>query len=165
MPLTKEKKKEVVETVKNIVEKSGSVVFVEFHGLPVGESNEMRKELRDKNVGFRVAKKTLASRALDDVKVVGERPVFGSELALAYSEDILDAAREIYGQQKKLEEKVSILGGIFDGQYKNKGEMLSIAQIPSMETLRGMFVNVINSPIAGFAVAINQIAQKKEVGV
>ncbi len=54
-----------------------------------------------------------------------------------------------------------ILGGVFDGVYKSKEEMTEIASIPSLQTLRGMFVNVINSPIQGLAVSLNQIAEKK----
>ena len=62
--------------------------------------------------------------------------------------------------RKKLDGKVSIIGGIFDGEYKSQAEMLSIASIPSLQVLRGMFVNVINSPIQRFAIALNAIASK-----
>jgi ribosomal protein L10 len=43
----------------------------------------------------------------------------------------------------------------------NKSEMEEIALIPALQVLRGMFVNVINSPIQGFAMAIKAIADKK----
>jgi len=41
-------------------------------------------------------------------------------------------------------------------------KMQEIATIPSLQVLRGMFVNVINSPIQGLAIALNAIAQKKQ---
>ncbi|MEI6553506.1 MAG: 50S ribosomal protein L10, partial [bacterium] len=81
---------------------------------------------------------------------------------LVYGKDLLAPAREIYAFQKKMDKKVTILGGIFDGEYKNKAEMESIATIPSREGLLSMFLNVINSPIQGFVVAINAIADKKD---
>jgi len=56
---------------------------------------------------------------------------------------------------------MSIIGGVFEGKYMNKEEMLGIATIPPLQTLRGMFVNLINSPIGRFAVALNQIATTK----
>ena len=40
--------------------------------------------------------------------------------------------------------------------------MQSIADIPGMKTLQGMFVNIINSPIQSLAVALSQIADKKQ---
>jgi len=162
MALSKDKKKEIVDDVKNIISDSSCVTFVNFHGLSVEETNNMRSELRDKQVGYRVAKKTLAKRALEGAGIEGDLPQLDGELALAYSEDILTAAQEVYGQQKKLEDKVSIIGGIFDGVFKGKDEMLHIAQIPSMQTLRGQFVNIINSPLQGFASVLHQIAQQKE---
>ena len=162
MALSKDKKKEVVDSVKSIVDDSSCVTFVNFHGLGVEDANKMRSELRENNVGYRVAKKTLAKLALGDADVEGEIPELEGEFALAYSSDILAAAQAVYGQQKKLEEKVSIIGGIFDGAFKNKDEMLYIAQIPSMQILRGQFVNIINSPIQGFASVLNQIAEQKE---
>lgn len=162
MALSKEQKKEVVDVVSNIVNDSSCVTFVNFRGLSVDDVNQMRSELHEKEVGYRVAKKTLAKRALDAANIEGDQPELEGELALAYSSDILSAAQEIYGQQKKLDDKVAIIGGIFDGVYKSKEEMLHIAQIPSMQTLRGQFVNIINSPLQGFAGVLNQIALKQE---
>ena len=68
---------------------------------------------------------------------------------------------EKYMISKKLEGKVSIVGGIFENQFKSLQEMMNIATIPSLQVLRGMFVNVINSPIQRFAVALGQIAEKR----
>jgi len=74
---------------------------------------------------------------------------------------LLDPSREIYEFQKKFDKKISIVGGIFEGGFKNQTEMLTIAQIPGMKTLQAQFVNIINSPIQGFVMALDQIAKKK----
>ena len=62
---------------------------------------------------------------------------------------------------KKFVDKLVILGGIFEGKLVGQAHMQEIATIPSTQVLRGMFVNVINSPIQGLAIALNAIAQKK----
>ena len=62
---------------------------------------------------------------------------------------------------KKFVDKLVILGGIFEGKLVGQAHMQEIATIPSMQVLRGMFVNVINSPIAGLAVALKAIADKR----
>ncbi len=89
-------------------------------------------------------------------------PELPGELALAFGDDELSPARGIFDFQKKLEGRVNIMGGVFEGAYKTREEMTVIASIPPLDVLRGMFVNIINSPIQRFAVALDQIALKKE---
>jgi large subunit ribosomal protein L10 len=161
MAITKEKKKEIVADLEKALGDAKSVVFVNFHGLPVSDASIMRRALRAEKVGYKVAKKTLVKRVLSGQTISGSQPSFDGELALAYSADLIAPARGIYSFQKKLEGKVSILGGIFEGKYMSKEEMVGIASIPSMDVLRGMFVNIINSPIQRLAIALDQIAQKK----
>jgi large subunit ribosomal protein L10 len=162
MAINKEKKKEIVASVKDILSKSKTVVFVNFHKLPVLESTTIRKELRSKEVQFTVAKKTLTKIALNEASLTGDMPSLEGELALVYSSDLIAPAREIFDFQKKFEGKVSIMGGVFDGVYKTKSEMEAIAAIPSQKVLYAQFVNIINSPIQGLVLALNAIAEKKQ---
>ncbi len=161
MPITKEKKKEVLEKIKKTLSESSSLVFVNFHGLSVKDSSEMRKALRANGVGYFVAKKTITEKALEGQKLEGILPVLEGEVALAYSADALAPAREVFQFQKKFDGKLSILGGIFEGSYQDKESMLSIAAIPSLHILYGQFVNLINSPIQGLVIALNAVAKKK----
>ena len=162
MPISKNKKKEIFEKIDNAIEKSKSMVFVNFHGLPVAQSTNIRRELRGKGVNYMVAKKTITKKVLEGKKISGEIPTMEGELGIAYGDDLMAPAREVYEFQKKFDKKWAILGGIFDGTYKNAEEMVSIASIPSIEILYGQFVNIINSPIAGLVVALNAIAEKKQ---
>ena len=170
MAITKEKKKEIVANLEKTISKSKSVVFVNFNKLLVKDASLIRRSLKNENVGYVVAKKSLFKRVLDGASIKGERPELKGELSLAYLSaetgakadgDQLAPARSIYDFQKKFEGKLSIIGGIFDGEYKSQAEMMSIASIPSLDILRGMFVNIINSPIQRFAVALGQIAERK----
>jgi len=161
MAITREKKEEIFEKIKGITNKE-SVVFVNFNGLPVAKTTEMRSKLRAADVSYFVAKKTLVKKAFTESGVEGELPQLDGELAVAYSDDPTSPAREMYGFHKEYKEKVQILGGIFENRFLSKVEMEEIAQIPSLDVLRGMFVNVINSPIQGLVVAMQAIAEKKE---
>jgi len=160
MAITKEKKKEILSKLEGIKNDSETVVFVGFNGLTVSDSTAMRNKLREEGVGYFVAKKTLIKRALED-SYKGEVPELEGEVALAYSADAISPAQNVREFEKKHAENISILGGIFQGVYKTKEEMTEIASIPALPVLRGMFVNVINAPIQGLAVALNQIAEKK----
>lgn len=160
MAITKDKKKSILEkldTIKN----NESVVFVNFKGLPVSETTAMRQELAKSSVAYYVAKKTLVKKAFAEAGIEGDMPQIEGELAVVFGNDATGPAREIFAFQKKYDGKISIAGGVFEHKFMNKIQMEEVAKIPSMHVLRGMFVNVINSPIQGFAMAIKAIADKK----
>lgn len=161
MARTKAQKKEIIEKLEGIMDKAKSMVFVNFHGLKVSDATEMRKTLRKDDVGFFVAKKSLTEKALSSKKYEGEQPNLIGEFGMAYGTDLVAPARGIYEFAKKLKDQVSIVGGIFENRYMNKEEMISVASIPPQKVLYGMFANVINSPIQGFVMALDQISKKK----
>jgi large subunit ribosomal protein L10 len=160
MAISKEKKQAIVSSFSDIVTGAESVVFVQFNKLTVANSNALRRKLRASDVGYKVGKKTLLKRVLDDQGYAGELPPLEGEIAVAYSNDPLAAAREVYDFQVANKGIVSIVGGVFEKGFKNQTEMMSSATIPPLQTLRGMFVNIINSPIQRFAIALDQIAKK-----
>ncbi len=162
MARTKIEKKEIVKKVEEIVKDTPSLVFVNFHGLKVEDATKIRRKLKSEGIGFFVAKKTLTRKALESgKKIEGSIPELPGELGLAYGKDLIAPAREVYEFQKQFKDSISIVGGIFEGKFMSKEEMMAIALIPSENTLRAMFVNVINSPIQGLVMALDQIAQKK----
>lgn len=161
MPITLDKKKELVASLEKALKNAKSVVFVKFDKLKVADVNALRRALQKEEVGYQVAKKTLLKRALSTHTITGILPEVGGQVAIAYGTDLLAPAREVFAFQKGHKENISIIGGVFEGKYMNADEMMSIATIPPLQTLRGMFVNLINSPIQRFAVVLNQIAQTK----
>jgi large subunit ribosomal protein L10 len=120
----------------------------------------MRSKFRGEGVGYFVAKKTLIKRAFDGA-FEGELPTLDGEVAVAYSSDLIAPAQNVREFEKKFADNISILGGVFEGVYKSKEEMTEIASIPPLQVLRGMFVNVINSPIQGLVIGLNAIAEKR----
>lgn len=162
MALTKDQKRQMVKELEDTITDSKSVVFVHSKGLPVNEANQMRSSLRESGSGYKVIKKTLLNLVLDKSKKVnGDKPELEGEIAIAFGDDLTAPAREVYSFQKKYKDSVEIVGGIFDHVFKNQIEMTKIAQIPGLKELRGMFVNVINSPLQGLAIALNQIVEKR----
>lgn len=161
MAITKQKKGEIVEKLSGALKEAKSLVFVNFKGLSVSQSSEMRRALKKEGISYTVAKKTLTHRALDAEKFEGEKPELPGELALAWGEDPVAPARGVFTFQKKFPDSLKILGGVFEGRYKSSVEMTEIATIPTLDVLRGKFVNIINSPIQRVAVALGEIAKSK----
>jgi large subunit ribosomal protein L10 len=161
LAISKEKKGEILKKVEHALSEAKSLVFVNFHGLTVTGINEMRRALTGAGVKYFVAKKSLIKRALGGSKIVGTIPELPGELALAWGEDLVAPAREVYVFQKKSPDSLKILGGIFEGKYLDQVGMMEIALIPTLPVLHGKFVNIINSPIQRFVIGLSEIAKTK----
>lgn len=161
MAITRAKKEEIVEKLKKAFKNAKSLIFVNFHGLRVADATSLRRALKNEGVSYMVAKKSLTSQALESVKFDGTQPPLEGELALAWGEDLVAPARGVYAFQEKFPENLKIMGGVFEGRFMTAIEMEEIARIPTLEVLRGKFVNIINSPIQRLAVALNEIAKIK----
>jgi large subunit ribosomal protein L10 len=161
MAITKQKKEEIVAKLGDVVKNSSTIVFAKFTGLTVAEQSEMRKGLRKSEVGYIVAKKTLMGRAMDTAQFQGEMPALDGETAVAYGKDELAPARELAVFVKKFPEHLALMGGVFGGKFMSREEIISIASIPGMEVLRGMFAQIINSPRQRFAVVLSKVAESK----
>ena len=146
MAKTKAEKGVIIDKLEDAFKTGASSVFVHFTKVTVAEESAMR-------------------RALEKLGHAHETLPLEGEVAVAYGggEDSTIAARLVHEFGKKLTDKLTILGGIFEGKLVDGPKMQEIATIPSLQVLRGMFVNVINSPIAGLAIALKAVADKRSV--
>jgi large subunit ribosomal protein L10 len=158
--LLKSKKEKMVKDVEKMIEDSQSVVFVNFHGLNAVEETSLRRDLRDKNVSYKVSRKTLLKRALTG-KAEGVLPELNGEVAMVYGEDQIAPAREVYNFQKTHKGLLNILGGIFEGKFVGANAMMEIATIPSREVLLSKIAFLLKSPMQRLAIAVNEVSKKK----
>ncbi len=163
MAKTKEQKGVIIDKLEDAFKTATSSVFVHFTKVAVADESMMRRALRKDGVSYFVAKKTLMRRALDRLGHKHDDLPLEGEVAIAYGGegDATLAARLVHEFAKKLTDKLTILGGIFEGKLVGQAAMQEIATIPSLKVLRGMFVNVINSPIVGLAIALKAVADKR----
>lgn len=164
MALTRPEKKDILDELEEIFEEEETVTFVRFDQINVDRIEQLRTQLREEDVTFQVVKKTLLNLTLDDVDIDGERPEMPGKIAIVYGGDVTASARGInqFDTDEEAGEALEIVGGIFEGEYKDQAAMNEIAQIPGADELRGMFVNAIASPVSGFAVALNERAKQRE---
>ncbi len=160
MAISKAKKQDILSKLETVRDSAQSIVFVHYKGLSVANTTAMRKDLREKGVGYYVAKKSLMERAFG-TKFTGTMPALDGEIAIAYSEDAIAPAQNIKEFSTKFKDSISIAGGVFEGTFKTKEEMTVIASIPPLQTLRGMFAQLLNSPRQRFAVVLNAVAETK----
>jgi len=151
MPITKERKKEIIKDLSDRFSRSKAIMFLGFQGLTVKESSELRKKFRGENVDFKVAKKTLIKRGLKDAKIGNvdnlnlEGPV---GVAVGYDDEISPA--KLAYEYFKVNNKLQILGGFASLKYMSSDEVKALALLPNKEQLRAQLVGIISSPISGF---------------
>ena len=162
MAISKTKKSEILAKITGALKEASSVAFVGFNKLTVKDASALRQALQKTDVKYFVAKKTLLRRALTEQGYAGEIPELPGEVAIAWTAtDVTAPARGVYNFGKKLKSVLTLLGGVFDNAFADKAYMTTIATIPSMQALRGMFANIINSPRQRFAIALSGVGKTK----
>lgn len=166
MAKTKEQKGVIIDKLEGAFKNATSAVFVHFNKINVTEETTMRRALRQEGISYVVAKKSLIRRALDKLSLQHKDVPLHGEVSVAFdsgaSDDPTGPARRIWSFAKQMgAERLAILGGIFEGKLIGAEGMMEIATIPPIPVLRGMFVNVINSPIGGLVIALKAIADKR----
>ncbi len=151
MPKSKQQKQVTVTTLEDGLKQAKGVVFANFQGLTVAQSEELRKEARKENINVLAAKKTLVKRALDDMGLEGvDTKVFqGGVATFMGNGDEVSAARVVHTFAKK-NEVVTIFGGILDGKFIDAAMVKSLASLPGKKELLGKLVGSLNAPISGF---------------
>lgn len=161
MPISKQKKSEIFTNLEANLKTAESIVFVNFHGLKVGEITEVRNKLRESGVSYTVVKKTIAKKILEKAGYQGTLPELSGELAIAYGADQVAGAREVNTFEKKFDKRISILGGVFESAYRDRDGMKIIASIPSREVLLSQIAYLLKSPLQRLAIAVSEVAKKK----
>lgn len=163
MAITKQKKSQIFEKLENIAKDSKTVVFVAFNKVTANEANAMRTNFSKEGVGYFIAKKTIIAKAFEGKGIEGSIPALNGEVAVAYGKDMLAPAQAINNTAKELkDDKILILGGVFDGKFISASEMSVIGSIPALNVLHTQLVTMLNSPIQSFVSVLAQIAEKKQ---
>lgn len=151
MPITFQKKQELIKDLEEKVKNAKSVIFADFSGLESGAMADLRKRLRKENIVFKVVKKTLLKRVLRslNLKDIADQEIPG-QLSIAVGSDEVSAAKtlSVFIKETKTE-NLAMLGGILDQKFLSKAEAISLSKVPSKEELLGRLVGVINAPLGG----------------
>lgn len=149
--LTKEQKKVLVKELSEKIKTAKSAVFVDYKGLKVKDSTELKKELRKSGVEYLVVRKTLLDISLEKAGISGSN-VKGMEgqIAVSLSQEDEVSAAKILDKFAKTNENLKMVGGVLGTQVMSAQEVKALAKIPSKEELLAKLVGTINAPVSGF---------------
>ena len=149
--LTKNQKIELVKGLTEKIKVAKAAVFVDFKGLKVKDSTDLKKSLREAGVDYVVVRKTLLDIALKNAGIEGVSvQSMEGQVALSLSNIDEVSGAKIIDTFAKTNENVKMLGGVLGTQVMNAQEVKALAKIPSKEQLLGQLVGTLNAPISGF---------------
>lgn len=160
MALSKQKKEEILAKLKQWIEKSKIVIFVNFHGLTNALTQELRRLVRAADAKYLVAKKTLIKKSLEEFKFGGQLPDLEGEVAVVFGEGEITVPAKTLKDFSKGHEGLNLLGGIFNGLLVDKESVLRLANLPPKDILIAQFINVINSPRSGLVGVLSGVQRK-----
>lgn len=155
-----ELKKPIVDEIAENIKDAQSVVLVDYRGLTVAQDTELRKNLREAGVIYKVYKNTYMTRAFKDTVCEGLTQYLEGPSAVAIAKDDATAPARVLAEFAKKADKLEIKGGIVEGNVYDAKGMSAIASIPSRETLLSKLLGSLQSPVTNFARVMNQLAEK-----
>ena len=156
-----EEKKKIVDGIKKNFEGAVSIVLINARGLKADEETQLRKELREAKIIFKVYKNTMLKFAFDDSEFKNLSEYLSGPTTVAISYDDATSAARIINKFMKENENLEFKAGFISGNFYNGEEVKAIANIPSREELLSKLLGSIKSPMASFARVIKAIADKK----
>lgn len=157
-----EQKQQHVDVITEQLKNSVSTILVDYRGLTVAEVTELRKQLRDAGVEFKVYKNTMTRRAADSLGLSELNEFLVGPSALAFSNEDVIAPAKIINNFAKEHEALEIKAGVIEGSYVPVEDVKAIASLPSREGLLSMLLSVLQAPVRNFAYAVKAVGESKE---
>jgi len=157
-----ETKQQVVTEIAEKLRESKSTIVVDYRGLTVAEATELRKNLREAGVEFKVYKNSLTRRAAESVEMAELNEFLTGPNAIAFSNEDVVAPAKVLNDFAKDHEALEIKAGVIEGKLVTLDEVKAIATLPSREGLLSMLLSVLQAPIRNLALATKAVAEQKE---
>ena len=148
-------KRDVVTALHDVIAKTGVVVVAHYAGLTVAQMTRLRSDMRSAGGQVKVAKNRLVKLALEGTDAKGIADLLKGPACLAYSADPI-AAPKIAVKFAKANEKFVILGGAMGTTVLDAKGVNSLADLPSLDELRGKLIGLLQAPASKIARILNE---------
>ncbi|MCQ2610083.1 MAG: 50S ribosomal protein L10 [Lachnospiraceae bacterium] len=157
-----ELKAPIIEEIKEAVKDQKGTVVVDYRGLTVAQDTDLRKQLREAGVSYKVYKNTYIKRAIAGTELDELVKHLEGPTAIAVSKEDSTAPARILAKFAKTAEALEIKAGIIEGTYYDDKTIQAIASIPSRNELISRLLGSMKSPVTNMARVLKQIADKKQ---
>lgn len=143
--MLRSEKQEFVASLEGVYKDSKSVIVTHYHGLSVSQITSLRSALREKGASFKVVKNTLSSIAARNAGIPSDESMFSGPTAIAYSDDLVAAAK-VVTDFAKTNDKLKVICGVVGNQFVDASAVEAIAKLPSLDELRAKIVGLLKAP-------------------
>ena len=155
-------KKEEVSKLAEKIKSAKVVLLTDYRGINVSDVTDLRTKLRGAEVEYKVIKNNITRRALAECGIEELNDVLeGPTAVIMGNNDYLDACKIVYEYAKE-NDFYKIKGGIIDGKVVSVEEIVTLAKLPSRETLIGMLAGALLGNLSKLAVALSEVHKQKE---
>lgn len=158
----REEKVQAVNEIATKLRESQTTVVADYRGLTVAQVTELRRQLREAGVEFKVYKNTLTRLATAKENLTELDQYLTGPNAIAFSNNDVIAPAKIIAEYAKKNDKLEIKGGVIEGKVVGAEEIKALAALPSREGLLSMLLSVLQAPMRNFALAVKAVAEQKE---
>ena len=153
-------KEKIVQEMSDKFGRATGIYLVDFTGLDVNTTNELRKNFRDSKIEYRVLKNTLAKISFEQAGIEGmDQFLFGvNGYAISYDDPTLPV--KLLGKSKDFKEKLKLKAALFEGKIVPPEQMEDLAKLPSKKELIGQVAGMLNSPMAKLVNTLNSVMYK-----
>ncbi len=155
-----ELKAPIVEEISAAIKDAQSVVVADYRGLTVEQDTNLRKQLREAGVVYKVYKNTFVTRAVKGTDFEALIPYLEGPSAIAISKDDATAPARVLAKFAEKAPALELKAGVVEGTAYDAQGIQAIAKIPSRDELLSKLLGSIQSPITNFARVMNQLAEK-----
>ena len=155
-----ELKQPIVQAIADDIKDAQSVVIVDYRGLTVAQDTELRKQLREAGVIYKVCKNTMMKRAFEGTDFAGLEEYLEGPSAMVVSKDDATAPARIICKFAKTAEALEVKAGVVEGTVYDAAGLTELSKIPSREELLSKLLGSLQSPITNLARVLNQIAEQ-----
>lgn len=157
-------KKEEVSKLAEQMKAAKLILLVDYRGINVTDVTELRTDLRKANSKYAVIKNNITRRALAECGLEGlDEQLEGPTAVIMSDEDYLEPSKIIYNFSKN-NDYYKIKGGVIEGKVMSAEEIITLAKLPSRETLLSMLAGALLGNISKVAIALDQVRIQKESG-
>lgn len=143
--MLRNKKTEVVESLKSLFSENEAVMLVHYHGLNMEEMTSFRKQMKENDIKFVVVKNTLAKIAIKDTGLAAIEKHLSGPTALVVTSNYVAAAKVLVKFIKD-HQAMKFVGGCIGGDELDFNSVKTLSKLPSLDELRGKLIALINSP-------------------
>lgn len=158
-------KKEEVSKLAEQMKEAKLILLTDYRGINVTDDTTLRRDLRAAGAKYSIIKNNITKRALAECGIEGlEEKLEGPTAVVISNEEYLEPSKIIYKFSKD-NDYYQIKGGVIEGKVMSAEEIITLAKLPSKETLLSMLAGALLGNISKIAVALDQVRiQKEEAG-